>query len=314
MKQRAPQLLLDQSFEDIGRFGQAVGWDMDFRQLDSGKLEAGITAISGKHVQLIRFNLSRRFHQVGSSQEGMMTFGVLDLSVPDINWCSQWLSGGAMTNFNRNDGFDCVSEAGFIGYALVIEPGVLYRMAANMGMSENFETLLAEPHSWSSPRISALGKHFDAMYRVAVKSGNSLREHAESLDDEIPNAVFEELTCNFSSSLVPSPNAKKKILRKALDIVNDPDEIPITVSRLCDRIGTSASTLNRVFVSEYGVSPKSYIRFRCLSAVRDVLACSSPGTKVTDVANRWGFWHMGQFAADYRAMFRELPSSTLNRP
>jgi hypothetical protein len=32
-----------------------------------------------------------------------------------------------------------------------------------------------------------------------------------------------------------------------------------------------------------------------------------------DVANRWGFWHMGQFAADYKRQFGELPSATLKR-
>jgi hypothetical protein len=44
-------------------------------------------------------------------------------------------------------------------------------------------------------------------------------------------------------------------------------------------------------------------------------AACPPSTreKVSDVANSWGFWHMGQFAADYRAMFGELSSSTLNR-
>ena len=308
-----PQLALDQSFEDIGRFGQAVGWDMDFRQLDPGKLDAGITAISGKHVQLIRFNLSRRFHQVGSAQRGMMTFGVLDLSAQDINWCSQGLSGGTVANFNRHDGFDCVSEAGFVAYAVAIQPDVMYRLAAQKGMSENFETVLSESISWSSPRTLALGRQLDAIYRDARRSVDALREHAEALDDEIPNAVFEELTSGYSSTQVPSPNAGTKILMKALNIVNDPDEIPITVSSLCDRIGTSTSTLNRVFLSEYGVSPKSYIRFRCLSAVRDALACSLPGTKVSDVANRWGFWHMGQFAADYKSMFKELPSRTLRR-
>jgi len=29
------------------------------------------------------------------------------------------------------------------------------------------------------------------------------------------------------------------------------------------------------------------------------------------VANAWGFWHMGQFARDYRRLFGELPSDTL---
>ena len=32
---------------------------------------------------------------------------------------------------------------------------------------------------------------------------------------------------------------------------------------------------------------------------------------VAEVAGRWGFWHMGQMAADYRKLFDELPSQTL---
>ena len=34
---------------------------------------------------------------------------------------------------------------------------------------------------------------------------------------------------------------------------------------------------------------------------------------VADTANARGFWHMGQFAADYRRMFGKLPSETLAR-
>ena len=39
----------------------------------------------------------------------------------------------------------------------------------------------------------------------------------------------------------------------------------------------------------------------------------APETSVTDAANRWGFWHMGDFAMNYRRMFDELPSDTLKR-
>jgi AraC-like DNA-binding protein len=38
-----------------------------------------------------------------------------------------------------------------------------------------------------------------------------------------------------------------------------------------------------------------------------------PYSAITDVANEWGFWHMGQFAADYQSQFGELPSETRNR-
>ena len=34
---------------------------------------------------------------------------------------------------------------------------------------------------------------------------------------------------------------------------------------------------------------------------------------IRDIANRYGFWHMGQFAADYKKLFGELPSKTLKQ-
>jgi len=51
-----------------------------------------------------------------------------------------------------------------------------------------------------------------------------------------------------------------------------------------------------------------------LSWVRRELRWAGHGTTIGDVANRWGFWHMGKFAADYRAYFGELPSATRQRP
>lgn len=32
---------------------------------------------------------------------------------------------------------------------------------------------------------------------------------------------------------------------------------------------------------------------------------------INEAAQRWGFWHAGEFAADYRLLFGELPSQTL---
>ena len=32
---------------------------------------------------------------------------------------------------------------------------------------------------------------------------------------------------------------------------------------------------------------------------------------ISQIAIEWGFWHMGQFSADYKKMFGETPSTTL---
>lgn len=41
----------------------------------------------------------------------------------------------------------------------------------------------------------------------------------------------------------------------------------------------------------------------------------SPGSRasVTDVAVRWGFFHLGRFAQQYRERFGVLPSETVRR-
>ena len=59
--------------------------------------------------------------------------------------------------------------------------------------------------------------------------------------------------------------------------------------------------------------PKQYLHARRLAGVRRELRLAPSEVRVVDVANRWGFWHMGRFAADYRKQFGEQPSETLRR-
>jgi len=44
---------------------------------------------------------------------------------------------------------------------------------------------------------------------------------------------------------------------------------------------------------------------------KELRKSSSSSTKIADIANQHGFWHMGQFAKDYKILFVELPSDTL---
>ncbi len=60
------------------------------------------------------------------------------------------------------------------------------------------------------------------------------------------------------------------------------------------------------------MAPKTYINAVRLNGVHKQLRARQRGQiHVTDAANHWGFWHMGQFAADYRKLFGENPSATL---
>ncbi|MCI0409881.1 MAG: helix-turn-helix domain-containing protein, partial [Acidobacteria bacterium] len=62
----------------------------------------------------------------------------------------------------------------------------------------------------------------------------------------------------------------------------------------------------------YGMSPVQYLRLRRLHQVRRALRrADSDLNTVQSVANRFGIWHMGRFAVEYRKLFGESPLETL---
>ncbi|WP_163340705.1 helix-turn-helix domain-containing protein [Desulfopila sp. IMCC35008] len=89
---------------------------------------------------------------------------------------------------------------------------------------------------------------------------------------------------------------------------------PISVRDLCAVAGVSEPTLQYLFQWKYGITPMAYLKRVRLNDVRKVLYREIPGKlKIADIANRRGFWHMGQFAKDYHQLFGELPSDTLRK-
>jgi AraC-like DNA-binding protein len=87
---------------------------------------------------------------------------------------------------------------------------------------------------------------------------------------------------------------------------------PLTIERLAEFAGVSASTLFSGFRNCHGLSPMAWVRQLRLERVRDELrgAAAEP-VSVTDVALKWGFAHLGRFAMEYKRAFGESPSVSL---
>lgn len=86
---------------------------------------------------------------------------------------------------------------------------------------------------------------------------------------------------------------------------------PVGVLELCAQVRVSPRTLQTAFVEVTGVTPHVYLRAIRLSWVRKLLRqTSADRLQIKDAAARWGFVHMGRFAADYNRMFGYLPSET----
>jgi transcriptional regulator GlxA family with amidase domain len=134
------------------------------------------------------------------------------------------------------------------------------------------------------------------------------------LEEELISALIEVLFSYESYNFSDTGTELSSIWEKLEIYMGTHKDKPFKVSELSQAVSVSESTLNRLFHAKFGVSPKSYIIKLRLNAVYQDLNQSSPEKiKIYVAANKWGFWHMGQFAADYRKLFGELPMETLNK-
>ena len=89
---------------------------------------------------------------------------------------------------------------------------------------------------------------------------------------------------------------------------------PVYTDELCAALHVSARALHQGFAAVYGMSPHGYLKRRRLVLVRRALRSGRDGPAlVKSVALAHGFWHLGRFARDYAAMFREMPSDTIGK-
>ncbi|MCW5625811.1 MAG: helix-turn-helix domain-containing protein, partial [Burkholderiales bacterium] len=108
-----------------------------------------------------------------------------------------------------------------------------------------------------------------------------------------------------------SRRARAQIVDQARDTLARRGDMLTTVAELCVEIEVCRRTLQYAFQDILGVSPVQYLRAVRLNGVRRALRRAGPDARIGDIAAEWGFWHLSQFAADYRRMFGELPSQTL---
>lgn len=112
---------------------------------------------------------------------------------------------------------------------------------------------------------------------------------------------------SFLSSRFRVVSDAEKILRGHL---ND----PITIAALSQTVGVSERTLRNAFADVHRESPKRYFLNQRLQSVRQALSdAGNTVATVTAVATDYGFYELGRFALQYRALFGESPSETLRR-
>lgn len=312
-----PILFINQRFTYFEEFCTLVnGWNLDFRQLSASTGEHHLLQLSTNKLALTRSLINSHFDQHGSTPSSMRTFCLLADSVAPPIWCNHAINSNSLIINPRHGEFAGSSKPGFRLFTFSIEEEQL-RETAGQQFGSNWDKLVDESATvlqLSTASIDKLRHTLNKLCWEALLTADNYQYldyqyYSEVLSEQLLSGVVA------ASPMKVSKPAKKrgKYLSRAIDYMDANYEDLISLKQLCDISGTTQRTLEYAFQETFQTSPKAFLTARKLHAARQQLNNPSPNGKIVDIANQQGFWHLGQFAKDYRSLYGELPSDTFKR-
>jgi AraC family transcriptional regulator, ethanolamine operon transcriptional activator len=167
---------------------------------------------------------------------------------------------------------------------------------------------------------SAHRKRTERILRAARATANSVpgtfdaEQPRHALRDDLLRAAHDLVSPEAEIRTPRGTRTRRHLVVKADEYLRAHLDRPIYTEELCEALATSASCLSEAFRTVFAVSPHRFLKLRRLSMVRAALRSREGASPlVKSVALSHGFWHLGQFAHDYRETFGEMPSETLAR-
>lgn len=288
-----------------------TNWQQRYDQISAGQFRGSITELSAEGLQVFHEFTSQSLHQRCNIW-------------PDSIWLGIAANPGAQSRINgievgdnelmcRPGGceFELMTPQAHHIYGIAVQQDELIRTAAIQGVEIDWCDFSAHERLGIPDKTMAdLRFLLNRLLREpAVLPGARLQQDIvmmallEILEQESPNAATAQ-----------SYQRRKRVVDRVTEYLETNRDQPVTITELCNQVGASRRTLQYSFETILGVSPIQYLRVTRLNGVRRDLLMAASGTTVADVAAQWGFLHLSQFAKDYRELFGERPSDTLDKP
>jgi AraC-like DNA-binding protein len=302
----SPVVMVNEEYDDAESFGRGAGWDIDFRQLEQGPLRASVLSFGHPEIMVLRVKFNRSFHQLGHPPAGYRTFGFPDVESGVLRWKCAEIKPGVLINFNFEEMLDSVNPPGqFSGFVLCFS-----------GFGADLFEEIQRHQFWDPAGVQhdRLREILKSLVMVATQEGDEgLKRWHKVFNYDLPRSLLSIIAGESSQAKLTIPKFRAAALNRALEVLSSYEQMPVSVEALCKLSGSSWATLQRAFKDEFQVTPKAYMKSRRLAAVQTELIRQGPTAVISDIANHWGFWHLGSFASDYKKQFGELPSQTLLR-
>jgi AraC-like DNA-binding protein len=120
--------------------------------------------------------------------------------------------------------------------------------------------------------------------------------------DALPHSFSQALRSRKVASATPGH------VRRAIEFMQANASLPLTIQDIAEASQVSVRTLQHSFQRFKETSPVEYLRRIRLEAAHRDLIDAGRSQGVAEIARKWGFLHLGRFAAQYRQQYGRSPS------
>jgi AraC family ethanolamine operon transcriptional activator len=292
-------------------------WDLRFRQLGGGPFRGELQFLQLGGTQILCASGNRRLQAQGSPPPDSFGFAPVLPRNAAATWRGRRCQTGQVVTIDPGQEGDHMSAAGYLMVGLTVDGELFRECAAVLGGFDPDERLVGRLAVTPSPAgCRALTAHLREVLDLAEARPELFARPRtrRAVEQECVRRVVAVLAESMGDDRTACwSSTRERLVRRADDYLRAYLGERLSLLELCRELDVSERTLHYAFQEVRGLSPMAYFRALRLNAVRQELKAAAAGTaSVQAVAQRWGFWHPGEFAAAYWRLFGELPSQTRN--
>ena len=267
--------------------------------LDPGPFHATIDVLLTPRLIVSRFTQSRGFFQKGHGSPGYISF-LLWKPGHEFKWRNYTLTEGHIAVVWGIEHVALVGN-GFEGYPVSINEEYFISECKQRGLKDLLKVFTTES-LFTVPKAG--------LQQVRDEIDAVMAQRAPVQPAAIEKRFMELILTAFSTYDV-APRREYPALDSALETMMNNRDKALPIAAICRENGIAMRTLRHQFQQQFGVSPKAFYKTVRLNALYKALKVRRRDEPIYVVAGRFGFWHMGQLAKDFKALFGVLPGGVV---
>lgn len=310
---------LEATFNDVDHFGEAiVPSGLQLTQLSQGIFQGHFSSWTvSPSLTINQYQINQSIQVVGEKYSSHLMFSVLlDAPLPPAFSHDRPLVDNAIFGFDSQRPVHLItSPRGQRQCHIEISKALFQHYAALANRYDLDDAFLQKNIVISTAnRAACLRAYFYQLFQSESTLEWCKSPHAALLlEQDLVPLLIDALP---PSHLGKAPRSYRRaaLVTTAKTYIMAHLDQPLTLADICQAVCASQRSLQYGFQDMLGMGPMAFVKVQRLHGIRRALLCTEfkPAT-VAQVAHQWGFWSLGHFSKDYKHLFGESPSQTLQR-